>query len=100
MNARTYVILRGDEPVDRFLTGPTAERSADENAVANLIDYTAHHPGGRHLLVYLDPHDATLAVPLCSARDGVGTLLVSLDDLSADLMHTGPTVAAAATACA
>jgi hypothetical protein len=85
-DARTYLIVNGDVTVDRLRTAPTPGRSADENAVANLIDHSLHHPG-RHLLVYAY---GDARVPLATARAGVGTLLVPLDDVQADAMHAGP----------
>ena len=83
MTVRSYLIVNGDVPVDRLRTGPTDDRSADENAVANLIDYSAHH-GGRHLLVYLHPQTG-VAVPLAAANPVAGMILESPFTSAADV---------------
>lgn len=89
--ARTYLIVSGDVTLDRLRTAATPGASADENALANLRAYSAHHPG-RVVLVYVQG-DAER--PLAECRQGVVTLLVPADDVAADAMHCGPLVAPA-----
>lgn len=90
--ARTYLIVAGDVTLDRLRTAPTPDGSADENALANLRAYSAHHPG-RVVLVYVDARGER---PLAECRSGVVNLLVPADDVAADAMHCGPLVTAAA----
>lgn len=81
---RQYMISESDRLVATFTTGVEPDgRSAHEVAVGNLIGYT-HDLAGVYTLTWLPPCGAP--VDLCEARDGVGTLLVDQDDVSADSM--------------
>lgn len=66
-----------------FTAAADGERSADENAVCELVEWTRSHDG--RAFVYLIAAEG--AVPLADAQDGVGYLRVSQDSLAADSMH-------------
>jgi len=72
------------EIADQFRCVANDLSSADEEAVRNLIDHSAHH-WGEYVLTF---DGAQIAY----ADDGVGTLLVPLEDIQADACHAGPTI--------
>lgn len=84
---RLYLIVRADthDLICWFYAAADGERSADENAVAELIDYSLSHDG--RFLVLLDARRDGDTVLLADAHDGVGTLHVDQDAAAADSMH-------------
>lgn len=89
---RTYRIVTASETVDLFRTAETAGRSADENAIGNLVEYSLHHDGLHLTLEYVEADCSTAIAEACS---GEARPLVDPDSLAADAMHCGPAVAAA-----